>query len=89
MGGVHYYWYGRRRGFTARIDREYTELAEQFRYPKTFYVWGEHDDWNMELKAETLLRGCESAGAHVCFSSFLFGTAKEGNRVSGVFAATA
>lgn len=89
VGGVHYYWYGRRCGFTAWIDREYTELAEQFRYPKTFYVWGEHDDWNMELKAETLLRGCERAGAHVCFSSFLFGTAKEGNRVSGVFAATA
>ena len=89
VGGVHYYWYGRRRGFTERIDNEYAELAEQFRYPKTFYVWGERDDWNMELKAETLLRGCEKAGARVCLSSFLFGTAKEENRVTGVFAATA
>ena len=87
-GGVHYYWYGRRRGFTARIDREVRELAEQFRLPKTFYVWGEHDDWNMELKAETLRRGCVKAGAAVRFGAIVFGAAREGNRVTGVFAAT-
>lgn len=87
-GGVHYYWYGRRRGFTRRLDEEYQALASQFHYPKTFYVWGEQDDWNMDLKAELLLRACEEAGAALCLNSFTFAVTRREDRVTGVLAAT-
>lgn len=88
VGGVHYYWYGRREGVTKEIDDEYETLARQLREPAEHYVWGTRDGWNPDLKAAVLERRNCRAGVHNLYGSLVCGVYKEANRVTGVLAAT-
>jgi flavin-dependent dehydrogenase len=97
VGGVDSYWYGRRVGFTATVDRYYEETAASLRQPAT----GRRDPtaeasrrWNVEAKMHGLLRWTGDAGAELFFRStvvaVLVRPAAGGARpaVCGVLAAT-
>ena len=98
VGGVDSYWYGRRAGFTATVDRYYEETAASLRQPSAA---GRRDTvreasrkWNIEAKMHGLLRWTQDAGAELLFRSTvvaaLVQAAPDGVRpaVRGVLAAT-
>lgn len=81
IGGVDSYWYGRRVGFTAEVDRRYGALADLIRAPRT-------GQWNIEAKMQALLDWHRDAGAVTSFRTAITGALLEGRNVRGVLAAT-
>ena len=99
VGGVDSYWYGRRAGFTAIVDRYYEEVAAALRQPSAA---GRRDTdreasrkWNIEAKMHGLLRWTADAGVELFFRTTIVGTLVEPGKgatgrptVRGVLAAT-
>lgn len=88
VGGVHYYWYGHRRGFTKQIDDEYEALSARLRQSEDFYVWGERDSWNPDLKATLLWNRLAERNAAFYSGSFVCGIFMRANTVAGALLAT-
>ena len=72
-GLISKYWYGRRTGFTAEIDK---------------HLRVKNGDWNPIQKAEWLRAELVDLGAQVWFGSFGCGAVMNGDRVAGVVVAT-
>ncbi|MDQ3700578.1 MAG: FAD-dependent oxidoreductase, partial [Chloroflexota bacterium] len=98
VGGVDSYWYGRRVGFTATVDRYYEDVAASLRQPSAA---GRRETdreasrkWNIEAKMHGLLRWTLDAGAEPFFRTTIVGALVEPGRdggrpsVRGVLAAT-
>jgi len=72
-GLISKYWYGRRTGFTAEIDK---------------HLGVENGDWNPIHKAEWLRAQLMDLGVEVWFGSFGCGAVMKGEKVAGVVVAT-
>lgn len=72
-GLISRYWYGRRTGFTAEIDK---------------HLGVENGNWNPIHKAEWLRAELLDLGAEVWFGSFGCGAVMTGDKVAGVVVAT-
>ncbi|MGP3969868.1 FAD-dependent oxidoreductase [Streptomyces sp. 6N223] len=80
-GGVHSYWFGRRAGHAAEIQRA-TRLTH-----RELGLRGGVGAWNIEAKALALHRELSRAGADVCYGACAFAALRDGDRVTGaVFA---
>jgi flavin-dependent dehydrogenase len=80
VGGIDSYWFGRRVGFTAEVDRRYAAVAERIGASKTGV-------WNVEGKMHALLEWALETGVEVFFRSVGVGVIKRGDAVVGaVFA---
>jgi ribulose 1,5-bisphosphate synthetase/thiazole synthase len=89
LGGVSYYWFGKRSGFTRQVDRRIRGWERRFSYPREFYLWGKKDSWSPELRAFTLLEMVRSAGGQVFFNCLSMGAlVAAGNRLAGAVLAT-
>lgn len=88
VGGVHYYWFGDRKGFTSEVDNEYFALADEIKYPAFDYVWGKHDGWNPFLKSYVLWSRCIKNGVEGIYNSICVGTVMDGKKIKGVVAIT-
>ncbi len=81
LGGIDSYWFGRRVGFTAEVDRRYTAVAEQIRAPTT-------GQWNVEGKMHALLDWVTEVSGEVAFRCCVVGAIMDGHRVKGTLVAT-
>ena len=88
LGGVHYYWFGFRKGFTKEINKRIDEWSDQLLYPKQKYYWGMNDCWSIEIKAFVLLEMCMEQGVTVFFNCLNMGTLLNDKKVVGVAVAT-
>ncbi len=88
LGGVHFYWFGNRDGFTAEIDKRVNDLSDKLLYPKQKYYWGMNDSWSIEIKAFVLLEMCLEQSVTVFFNCFIMATLLEGKNAIGVAVAT-
>ncbi|HEV7217132.1 MAG TPA: FAD-dependent oxidoreductase [Chloroflexota bacterium] len=88
LGGVDSYWYGRRGGFTAEVDRRYAAQAARLGVTK-------QHTWNIEAKMHALLTWVDEAGVKLLLDCVAVGALVEpaptGGRptVGGVLVATA
>lgn len=88
LGGVRYYWYGYREGFTELIDRRVEALNDRLKQPVEPYIWGNKDVWRAELKSYALLEYCLTLGVCVYTDCIVMGSMMDAERVCGVLAAT-
>ncbi len=80
-GGVHSYWFGRRAGHAAEIQRATRLMHRELGLP------GGVGRWNIEAKALALHRELRRAGAEVRYDAGAFAALRDGDRVTGaVFA---
>ncbi|MEO3749189.1 FAD-dependent oxidoreductase [Streptomyces sp. B6B3] len=80
-GGVHSYWFGRRAGHAAEVQRV-THLTH-----RELGLRGGVGRWNIEAKALALHRELRRAGAEVRYDAAAFAALRVGDRVTGaVFA---
>lgn len=84
-GGVHSYWFGRRRGFSASTMSLVDEMHVRLQQPRPK---GLIPKWNIEVKAYALLNEAESNGVELLSNAFVIGTLVEDRTVSGVIVAT-
>lgn len=70
IGGVDSYWYGRRVGFTAEVDRRYAAAAARLGDPRG-------PRWNIEARMHALLGWVEEAGAELLLGAVAVGALVE------------
>jgi flavin-dependent dehydrogenase len=81
LGLIGKYYYGYRKGFTEEIDKGVAKLGGS----------GEMNNgsaWNVEWKMEWFRKELRKAGADIWFETMACGVTMDGNRVTGVVAAT-
>jgi hypothetical protein len=89
LGGVSFYWFGYRTGFTHQVDRRVWWWARRLSYPRQNYVWGKKDAWSHELRAFALLEMVREAGAQVYFNCLICGALLgDAEAIAGVMLAT-
>jgi flavin-dependent dehydrogenase len=88
VGGVNFYWYGYRNGFTGEIDKRVFNWMNKINFPETEYFWGKKDLWSLEIKELVLLEMCVEARVKIFYESIVAGTLTDGDKVCGVAAAT-
>jgi ribulose 1,5-bisphosphate synthetase/thiazole synthase len=87
-GGIHYYWYGHRQGFTRDIDDEYEKMCQRLHQKQEFYIWGVRDSWNPELKGTLLWERMIGQRIVLLTGSIACGVFRQGDTVTGVLLAT-
>lgn len=87
-GGVHYYWFGNRRGFTRALDDRYFAYAGLIGQPPIPYAWGFRDGWNPSIRAHTLRTMLREENVCTLQESLCVGIFRDGNRVTGALFAT-
>ena len=80
LGGVDSYWFGRRVGFAARVERAVDQVHDALDY--------EGRRWNIEAKMHALMQEAERAGVDTIWNAIVTGAVMEGNRVRGIVVAT-
>ncbi len=92
LGGVNTYWYGKKNGFTAEVDRRYLKVARRVGATReeTDHLARLPDSglWHVESKMQALLDWSVQSGVDVLFRSCAVGALVEGNRVRGALVAT-
>lgn len=86
-GAVHFYWYGRRKGFTKEIDDEYFLLSDKLGQKREQYIWGDRDGWNPELKASVLQERFRRRKITFFPQTIACGVFRRGNRLEGILLA--
>ena len=86
LGGVDSYWFGRRIGFTSRIDQSVKEIENSIKHQAE--CEGNGCLWNIEAKMYALMRDAEQAGVEIFFNTHTFASIVENNHIRGVVAAT-
>jgi flavin-dependent dehydrogenase len=84
-GGVHSYWFGRRRGFSEKTMNLVDEMHIQLQQPRPK---GLIPKWNIEAKAYALLNEAEAQGVDLLSNAFVIGTVVDGDAIRGVIVAT-
>lgn len=85
VGGVSYYWFGRRDGATAQIDAAVDRYYQQLNIPRNPGLWNNHDQFLPDLKAHALLGLCLDSGVDVQFGALVYDVEKRSNTVTGVY----
>lgn len=73
VGGVSTYWFGKRGGATAEIDRLVDDCYRRHGLPRRAGLWCQDDVFLPDLKAHVLLRACLEAGVEVRFDCIACG----------------
>lgn len=81
VGGVDSYWFGRRVGFTAEVDRRVAAVSAKLGIPTGA-------KWNVEAKMHALLEWVEQAGCRTFFGCIVAEAVMEGDRIVGALVAT-
>lgn len=80
FGGVDSYWFGRRVGFSTKVQQMVEDVHEGINYRGR--------KWNIDAKMYALLRQTRRAGVEVFFNAVTIGAVMEKNQVRGVVIAT-